>query len=53
MNKPAFVFDGRNVLPHDRLRALGFHVHAIGKPVIDGFEPERRTEPRETETVTA
>jgi UDPglucose 6-dehydrogenase len=32
MNKPAFAFDGRNILPHAELRALGFEVHAIGKP---------------------
>lgn len=34
MHKPAFVFDGRNILPHDRLRALGFRVFAIGKPLL-------------------
>jgi len=32
MHKPAFVFDGRNVLPHAQLRTLGFRVFAIGKP---------------------
>lgn len=32
MQKPAFAFDGRNILPHDALRAIGFEVHAIGKP---------------------
>jgi len=26
MQKPAFVFDGRNILDHDRLRAIGFVV---------------------------
>ncbi len=31
MKKPAFVFDGRNILPHADLRQLGFEVHAIGK----------------------
>ncbi|OGQ86261.1 MAG: UDP-glucose 6-dehydrogenase [Deltaproteobacteria bacterium RIFOXYA12_FULL_58_15] len=31
MMKPAFVFDGRNILPHSRLREIGFHVKAIGK----------------------
>ncbi|QQL45618.1 UDP-glucose 6-dehydrogenase [Sulfuriroseicoccus oceanibius] len=31
MFKPAFVFDGRNILPHDELRAKGFEVYAIGK----------------------
>lgn len=32
MSKPAFIFDGRNILPHDELRSIGFEVHAIGKP---------------------
>jgi UDPglucose 6-dehydrogenase len=32
MQKPAFVFDGRDILPHAALRAIGFEVHAIGKP---------------------
>jgi UDPglucose 6-dehydrogenase len=31
MQKPAFVFDGRNILPHAQLKALGFKVFAIGK----------------------
>ncbi|HRP03382.1 MAG TPA: UDP binding domain-containing protein [Opitutaceae bacterium] len=31
MQKPAFVFDGRNILPHAALEALGFRVYAIGK----------------------
>jgi UDPglucose 6-dehydrogenase len=35
MEKPAFVFDGRNILDHDELRAIGFEVYAIGKPVAD------------------
>jgi len=37
MAKPAFVFDGRNVLDHDGLRELGFEVHAIGKPDPNKF----------------
>lgn len=32
MQKPAFIFDGRNILPHDKLREIGFEVYAIGKP---------------------
>uniref|UniRef100_A0A6V2B2U2 UDP-glucose 6-dehydrogenase n=2 Tax=Ditylum brightwellii TaxID=49249 RepID=A0A6V2B2U2_9STRA len=32
MMKPAFIFDGRNILDHDKLREIGFEVHAIGKP---------------------
>jgi UDPglucose 6-dehydrogenase len=31
MQKPAFVFDGRDVLPHAALSAIGFEVRAIGK----------------------
>lgn len=29
--KPAFVFDGRNILDHSNLSQIGFSVHAIGK----------------------
>jgi len=32
MAKPAFLFDGRNLLDHNALRKIGFEVHAIGKP---------------------
>eukprot|EP00814_Leptocylindrus_danicus_P022178 CAMPEP_0116045224 /NCGR_PEP_ID=MMETSP0321-20121206/27486_1 /TAXON_ID=163516 /ORGANISM="Leptocylindrus danicus var. danicus, Strain B650" /LENGTH=448 /DNA_ID=CAMNT_0003526507 /DNA_START=428 /DNA_END=1771 /DNA_ORIENTATION=- len=32
MAKPAFVFDGRNLLDHEKLREIGFEVYAIGKP---------------------
>jgi UDPglucose 6-dehydrogenase len=32
MYKPAFVFDGRNILPHAKLKEMGFKVFAIGKP---------------------
>ena len=31
MLKPAFIFDGRNILPHSKLKELGFEVYAIGK----------------------
>eukprot|EP00922_Rhytidocystis_sp_ex-Travisia-forbesii_P018149 GHVS01027016.1.p1 GENE.GHVS01027016.1~~GHVS01027016.1.p1 ORF type:complete len:536 (+),score=77.27 GHVS01027016.1:352-1959(+) len=31
MKKPAFLFDGRNILDHNRLYNYGFEVHAIGK----------------------
>jgi len=31
MNKPAFVFDGRNILDLPKLAALGFRTHGIGK----------------------
>jgi len=32
MAKPAFIFDGRNILDHAKLKAIGFDVYAIGKP---------------------
>ncbi len=31
MNKPAFIFDGRNVLDHQALHETGFNVFRIGK----------------------
>jgi UDPglucose 6-dehydrogenase len=37
MAKPAFVFDGRNLLDHAKLREIGFEVHAIGKPDPNKF----------------
>jgi UDPglucose 6-dehydrogenase len=37
MEKPAFVFDGRNLLDHRALRAIGFEVYAIGKPIRAGL----------------
>ena len=32
MTKPAFIFDGRNILDHARLFEMGFNVFSIGKP---------------------
>lgn len=32
MAKPAFLFDGRNILNHARLYEIGFNVYAIGQP---------------------
>jgi UDPglucose 6-dehydrogenase len=37
MVKPAFVFDGRNILDRARLHAIGFNVYAIGKPALTHF----------------
>jgi UDPglucose 6-dehydrogenase len=37
MVKPAFVFDGRNVLDHRRLHEIGFNVYAIGRPALTHF----------------
>lgn len=33
MAKPAFVFDGRNILDHAKLKKIGFQVYAIGQTV--------------------
>lgn len=38
MAKPAFVFDGRNMLDHEKLREIGFEVYAIGKPDPGDFD---------------
>jgi UDPglucose 6-dehydrogenase len=37
MSKPAFVFDGRNLLDHQRLFDIGFNVYPIGKPALMHF----------------
>ena len=37
MMKPAFIFDGRNMLDHKKLYAMGFNVYAIGKPPLTHF----------------
>jgi UDPglucose 6-dehydrogenase len=34
MVKPAFVFDGRNLLDHQKLYEIGFNVYPIGKPPL-------------------
>jgi UDPglucose 6-dehydrogenase len=31
MHKPAFVFDGRNIVQLDKLREIGFRAHGIGR----------------------
>lgn len=33
MQKPAFVFDGRNILNVDKLRGIGFIVYSVGRPL--------------------
>ncbi|VAI01721.1 unnamed protein product [Triticum turgidum subsp. durum] len=33
MQKPAFIFDGRNVVDAEKLRGIGFIVYSIGKPL--------------------
>jgi hypothetical protein len=34
MQQPAFVFDGRNILDHAALRAIGFQVYVWGRLLI-------------------
>ena len=34
MIKPAFLFDGRNVLDHQKCFSIGFNVYRIGKPAL-------------------
>lgn len=38
MVKPAFIFDGRNILDHERLFEIGFNVFPLGKPALTRFE---------------
>ena len=37
MMKPAYIFDGRNILDHQKLFDIGFNVQAIGKPSKSHF----------------
>jgi UDPglucose 6-dehydrogenase len=37
MEKPAFIFDGRNILDHEALFRLGFNVFPIGKGELKHF----------------
>jgi UDPglucose 6-dehydrogenase len=37
MVKPAFLFDGRNLLDHQKLYEIGFDVYPIGKPPLSRF----------------
>jgi len=37
MEKPAFIFDGRNILDHEALFNIGFNVFTIGKPPLKHF----------------
>lgn len=37
MVKPAFIFDGRNILNHRALHKIGFNVYPIGKPPLAHF----------------
>ena len=37
MVKPAFIFDGRNIIDHKKLYEIGFNVYPIGKPALTHF----------------
>lgn len=37
MVKPACIFDGRNILDHQRCFDLGFNVYPVGKPALKHF----------------
>jgi UDPglucose 6-dehydrogenase len=38
MEKPAFIFDGRNILDHQRLFEIGFNVFPVGKPPLSHLQ---------------
>ena len=38
MEKPAFIFDGRNLLDAQTLFDLGFNVYPLGKPALSHFQ---------------
>jgi UDPglucose 6-dehydrogenase len=37
MEKPAFLFDGRNILDHKGLYEIGFNVYPLGRPPLKHF----------------
>jgi len=38
MEKPAFVFDGRNILDHKGLFEIGYSVYPLGKPELSHLD---------------
>ena len=38
MKKPAFIFDGRNLLDHKKLYEIGFNVYPIGRTPFTHFD---------------
>ncbi len=38
MAKPAFIFDGRNIIDHKKCFEIGFNVYPIGKPALSHFK---------------
>lgn len=43
MVKPAFLFDGRNIIEHKKCFAIGFNVYPIGKPALSHFKTENNS----------
>jgi UDPglucose 6-dehydrogenase len=43
MVKPAFLFDGRNIIDHKKCFAIGFNVYPIGKPALSHFKTENNS----------
>jgi UDPglucose 6-dehydrogenase len=43
MAKPAFLFDGRNVIDNNKCFKIGFNVYAIGKPARSHFKTKRES----------
>eukprot|EP00474_Spongospora_subterranea_P010001 CRZ10459.1 hypothetical protein [Spongospora subterranea] len=41
MERPSFIFDGRNVLDYDALRKIGFEVYGIGKPASNHLDMDQ------------
>ena len=37
MSKPAFIFDGRNILDREKLFNIGFNIFSVGKPALTHF----------------
>lgn len=38
MIKPAFIFDGRNIIDHRKCHTIGFNVYPIGSPKLSHFK---------------
>ncbi len=38
MVRPAFIFDGRNILDHRRSHEIGFNVYPLGRPALTHFK---------------
>jgi UDPglucose 6-dehydrogenase len=38
MTKPAFLFDGRNIVDYKKCFKIGFNVYPIGKPALSHFK---------------